>query len=77
MLVPGRHLVSLLIACGLSACSSSRSQIYKDVPNASGGQRMDVQSLLEKIIAQNDIIIRQNEQLLLLIAQCTNAKDNE
>jgi len=38
---------------------------------------MDVQSLLEKIIAQNDIIIRQNEQLLLLIAQCTNAKDNE
>ena len=33
---PDRHLLSLLIACGSSAFSSSRSQIYKDVPTLQG-----------------------------------------
>jgi len=36
---------------------------------------MDVGMLLEKIIAQNDLIIRQNEKLLTLIAARTNKKD--
>ena len=38
---------------------------------------MDVGKLLEKIIAQNDIIIRQNEQLLRLISARANKKDAE
>ena len=36
---------------------------------------MDVGKLLEKIIAQNEIIIRQNENLLLLLAARANKKD--
>lgn len=38
---------------------------------------MDVSTLLEKIIAQNEIIIRQNEKLLLLLAARANKKDAE
>jgi hypothetical protein len=38
---------------------------------------MDVGKLLEKIIAQNEIIIRQNEKLLLLLAARANKKDAE
>ena len=38
---------------------------------------MDVVSLLQKLIAQNEIIIRQNEQLFLLVAQRANAQDAE
>lgn len=37
---------------------------------------MDVGKLLERIIAQNEIIIRQNEKLLLLAARA-NKKDAE
>jgi hypothetical protein len=33
---------------------------------------MDVGKLLERIIAQNEIIIRQNEKLLLLLAARAN-----
>ena len=36
---------------------------------------MDVGKLLEKIIAQNNLIIRQNEKLLTLMAARTNKKD--
>ncbi len=36
---------------------------------------MDVGKLLERIIAQNEIIIRQNEKLLLLLAARANKKD--
>lgn len=39
------------------------------------GGVVDVAKLLEKIIAQNDLIIRQNEKLLTLIAARTNKKD--
>ena len=38
---------------------------------------MDVGKLLQKIIAQNEIIIRQNEELLLLLAARANKKDAE
>ncbi len=38
---------------------------------------MDVGKLLEKIIAQNDLIIRQNEQLLRFLAARANKKDDE
>ena len=38
---------------------------------------MDVGKLLERIIAQNELIIRQNEKLLLLIAARSNKKDRE
>lgn len=38
---------------------------------------MDVGKLLERIIAQNEIIIRQNEKLLLLLAARANKKDAE
>jgi hypothetical protein len=38
---------------------------------------MDVVSLLQKLIAQNDIIIRQNEQMFLLLAQRANSQDSE
>jgi hypothetical protein len=37
---------------------------------------MDVQSLLQKLIA-HEIIIRQNEQLFLLVAHCANSQDSE
>jgi hypothetical protein len=36
---------------------------------------VDVGKLLEKIIAQNNLIIRQNEKLLTLMAARTNKKD--
>ena len=38
---------------------------------------MDVGKLLQKIIAQNKIIIHQNETLLLLLAARANKKDAE
>ena len=38
---------------------------------------MDVDKLLERIIAQNEIIIRQNEKLLLLLAARANKRDAE
>jgi hypothetical protein len=38
---------------------------------------MDVGKLLQKIIAQNEMIIRQNEKLLLLLAARANKKDAE
>jgi hypothetical protein len=38
---------------------------------------MDVGKLLQKIIAQNEIIIRQNEKLLLLLTVRANKKDAE
>ena len=38
---------------------------------------MDVGKLLQRIIAQNEIIIRQNESLLLLLAARANKKDAE
>lgn len=38
---------------------------------------MDVGKLLQKIIAQNDIIIRQNERLLILLAARANKRDAE
>jgi hypothetical protein len=38
---------------------------------------MDVGKLLERIIAQNEIIIRQNEKLLLLLAARANKRDAE
>jgi hypothetical protein len=38
---------------------------------------MDVDKLLERIIAQNEIIIKQNEKLLLLLAARANKKDAE
>lgn len=38
---------------------------------------MDVGKLLEKIIAQNEIIIRQNEKLMLLLAARANKRDEE
>jgi hypothetical protein len=38
---------------------------------------MDVGKLLQKIIAQNEIIIGQNEKLLLLLAARANKKDAE
>lgn len=38
---------------------------------------MDVGKPLEKIIAQSDIIIRQNEKLMLLLAARANKKDAE
>jgi hypothetical protein len=38
---------------------------------------MDVGKLLQKIIAQNEIIIRQNETLLVLLATRANKKDAE
>jgi hypothetical protein len=38
---------------------------------------MDPGKLLEKIIAQNEIIIRQNEQLLVLLAARANQRDGE
>jgi len=41
------------------------------------GAFMDVEKLLERIIAQNEIIIKQNEKLLLLFAARANKKDAE
>jgi hypothetical protein len=38
---------------------------------------MDVEKILERLAAQNEIIIRQNEQLLLLLAERANKKDTE
>ena len=38
---------------------------------------MDVGKLLQKIIAQNEIIIRQNEKLMLLLAARANKADAE
>lgn len=38
---------------------------------------MEVKSLLRKLIAQNDIIIQQNEKLFLLVAQRANSQDAE
>ena len=38
---------------------------------------MDPGKLLEKIIAQNEIIIRLNEQLLVLLAARANQRDAE
>jgi hypothetical protein len=38
---------------------------------------MDVGKLLERIIAQNEIIIRQNEKLLLFLAARANKRDAE
>jgi hypothetical protein len=38
---------------------------------------MDVDKLLERVIAQNDVIIRQNEKLLLLLSAQLNRKDEE
>jgi hypothetical protein len=38
---------------------------------------MDVGKLLQRIIAQNEITIRQNEKLLLLLAARANKKDAE
>ena len=36
---------------------------------------MDVGKLLEKVIAQNEIIIRQNEKMLLLLAARVGKRD--
>jgi hypothetical protein len=36
---------------------------------------MDVESLLQKLVAQNEVIIRQNEQLFLVVAQRANSQD--
>lgn len=41
------------------------------------GGVMDVGKLLERIIAQNDLIIRQNELLLRFLAARANKKDDE
>ena len=38
---------------------------------------MEVGKLLERIVAQNEIIIRQNEKLLLLLAARMNKQDQE
>ena len=38
---------------------------------------MEMESLLQKLIAQNDIIIQQNEKLFLLVAQRANSQDAE
>jgi hypothetical protein len=38
---------------------------------------MDVDKLLERVIAQNDVIIRQNEKLLLLLSARMNRNDEE
>ncbi len=38
---------------------------------------MVVDKLLERVIAQNDIIIRQNEKLLLLLSARLNRNDEE
>jgi hypothetical protein len=38
---------------------------------------MDVDKLLQRIIAQNEILIRQNETLLLLLTARVNRQDEE
>jgi hypothetical protein len=38
---------------------------------------MEMESLLRKLIAQNDIIIQQNEKLLLLVVHRANSQDAE
>jgi hypothetical protein len=61
--------------------SSLRETAYNHADRArqtrTRGGVMDVGKLLEKIIAQNEIIIRQNEKLLLLIAARANKRDAE
>lgn len=38
---------------------------------------MDVDKLLERVVAQNDIIIRQNEKLLLLLSAKLSRNDED
>jgi hypothetical protein len=67
----------------LSACSSrldrpaAQQPAQKNQWHPTLEGRMDVDKLLERVIAQNDVIIRQNEKLLLLLSARMNRNDEE